>query len=85
MTGYDWYTDVFLSPQPTIGFTSEPGEGGIVAFRDYDKKFSPHLVRAGCSPPPLPLLCPRAAAWSAGTRPTLLLFGLSVKRDLNPT
>lgn len=24
--------------------TSEPGEGYIVAFRDYDKKFSPHLL-----------------------------------------
>nr|QBH72904.1 translocon-associated protein, beta subunit precursor [Carausius morosus] len=24
--------------------TSEPGEGGIVAFRDYDKKFSPHVL-----------------------------------------
>ena len=33
-----------LSLQPTIGFTSEPGEGGIVAFRDYNKKFSSHLV-----------------------------------------
>ncbi|XP_037080495.1 translocon-associated protein subunit beta-like [Pollicipes pollicipes] len=30
--------------EPTIGFTSEPGEGGIVSFRDYDKKFSPHLL-----------------------------------------
>lgn len=30
--------------EPTIGLTSEPGEGGIVAFRDYDKKFSPHLL-----------------------------------------
>ncbi|KAJ8883360.1 hypothetical protein PR048_015203 [Dryococelus australis] len=24
--------------------TSEPGEGGIVAFRDYDKKYSPHVL-----------------------------------------
>ncbi|XP_043213840.1 translocon-associated protein subunit beta-like isoform X2 [Amphibalanus amphitrite] len=30
--------------EETVGFTSEPGEGGIVAFRDYDKKFSPHLL-----------------------------------------
>lgn len=25
-----------------IAYSSEPGEGGIVAFRDYDKKFSAH-------------------------------------------
>nr|QBH72909.1 translocon-associated protein, beta subunit precursor [Eurycantha calcarata] len=24
--------------------TSEPGEGGIVPFRDYDKKYSPHVL-----------------------------------------
>ncbi|KAJ1526233.1 hypothetical protein ONE63_009390 [Megalurothrips usitatus] len=24
--------------------TSEPGEGGIIAFRDFDKKFSPHFL-----------------------------------------
>lgn len=28
--------------QTQISFSSEPGEGGIVAFRDYDKKFSAH-------------------------------------------
>jgi len=28
--------------QTQVSFSSEPGEGGIVAFRDYDKKFSAH-------------------------------------------
>lgn len=30
--------------EPQLGVTSEPGEGGIIAFRDFDKKFSPHVV-----------------------------------------
>lgn len=29
-----------------VAVTSEPGEGLIIAFKDYDKKFSPHLVRS---------------------------------------
>lgn len=32
------------STQVQVAISSEPGEGYIVAFRDYDKKFSPHLV-----------------------------------------
>lgn len=30
--------------EPQLAVSSEPGEGGIIAFRDYDKKFSPHVV-----------------------------------------
>ncbi|XP_034241687.1 translocon-associated protein subunit beta [Thrips palmi] len=30
--------------EPQLGVSSEPGEGGIIAFRDYDKKFSPHVL-----------------------------------------
>lgn len=30
-----------------IGYTSEPGEGGVVPFRDYDRKFSPHVLDWG--------------------------------------
>lgn len=29
---------------PRISLSSEPGEGYVVSFRDYDKKFSPHLL-----------------------------------------
>ncbi|XP_043208225.1 translocon-associated protein subunit beta-like [Amphibalanus amphitrite] len=38
------YLDSETASEPTVGFTSEPGEGGIVAFRDYNKKFSSHLL-----------------------------------------
>merc|ERR1712018_697682 len=27
-----------------IGYTSAPGEGGIMSFREYDRKFSPHVL-----------------------------------------
>lgn len=27
-----------------VGFTSAPGEGGIVGSKDFDRKFSPHVV-----------------------------------------
>ncbi|KAK3910337.1 Translocon-associated protein subunit beta [Frankliniella fusca] len=30
--------------QPQFAVSSEPGEGGIIAFRDFDKKFSPHVL-----------------------------------------
>ncbi|PSN33858.1 Translocon-associated protein subunit beta [Blattella germanica] len=30
-----------------VAVTSEPGEGLIIAFRDYDKKFSPHVLDWG--------------------------------------
>ncbi|VEN53515.1 unnamed protein product [Callosobruchus maculatus] len=29
-------------PSAKVSLSSEPGEGGIIAFRDYDKKFSSH-------------------------------------------
>lgn len=38
------YMESATATEPTVGFTSEPGEGGIVAFRDYNKKFSSHLL-----------------------------------------
>lgn len=48
--GYFNFTAAEVSYQPSedsaeiqIGYTSEPGEGGIIAFRDYDRKFSPHV------------------------------------------
>jgi len=30
--------------EPTIGYTSGPGEGGIMSFKAYDRKFSPHIL-----------------------------------------
>ncbi|KAL4227827.1 SWI/SNF and RSC complex subunit Ssr2 [Mactra antiquata] len=27
-----------------VGYTSAPGEGGIVSFKDYNRRFSPHFV-----------------------------------------
>jgi translocon-associated protein subunit beta len=30
--------------EPQHGYTSAPGEGGIVSFRDYDRKFSSHVL-----------------------------------------
>merc|ERR1712212_362805 len=48
--GYFNFTAGEISYQPSedtaeiqIGYTSEPGEGGIIANRDYDRKFSPHV------------------------------------------
>ena len=34
-----------------FGYTSAVGEGGIMNFRDYDRKFSPHVVsESGADP-----------------------------------
>nr|CAG4644346.1 EOG090X0EPM [Lepidurus arcticus] len=30
--------------EPQIGYTSEPGQGAIVPFREFDKKFSAHML-----------------------------------------
>ncbi|CAH1796851.1 unnamed protein product [Owenia fusiformis] len=30
--------------EPTLAYTSAPGEGGIISLKDYDRKFSPHIV-----------------------------------------
>ncbi|XP_033634845.1 translocon-associated protein subunit beta-like [Asterias rubens] len=33
--------------EPMVGYTSSPGEEGIVPFKDFDRKFSPHYVDWG--------------------------------------
>ncbi|XP_041340260.1 translocon-associated protein subunit beta, partial [Pyrgilauda ruficollis] len=30
--------------QVVVGFTSAPGQGGILAQRDFDRRFSPHFL-----------------------------------------
>nr|CAG4643538.1 EOG090X0EPM [Ilyocryptus agilis] len=30
--------------EPQVGYSSEPGQGAIVPFKEYDRKFSPHLL-----------------------------------------
>ena len=35
---------LFFYYSAQIGFSSEPGQGAIVPFKEYDRKFSPHLV-----------------------------------------
>ncbi|XP_046404305.1 translocon-associated protein subunit beta [Ischnura elegans] len=49
--GYFNFTSAQVSYLPSedaterqLAITSEPGEGVIVAFRDYDRKFSPHVL-----------------------------------------
>jgi len=32
------------SKERLVGYTSAPGQGGIINFRDYDRKFSPHVL-----------------------------------------
>lgn len=32
------------SEEPQLAYTSSPGEGGIMNFKDYDRKFSPHIL-----------------------------------------
>ncbi|XP_014667196.1 PREDICTED: translocon-associated protein subunit beta-like [Priapulus caudatus] len=33
--------------EPVFAYTSAPGEGGIMKYREYDRKFSPHLLDWG--------------------------------------
>jgi translocon-associated protein subunit beta len=49
--GYFNFTSAELSylpsetaAEPQLAYTSAPGEGGIVAFKDYDRKFSSHVL-----------------------------------------
>lgn len=49
--GYFNFTSAEVSYLPSesateaqIGYSSEPGQGAIVPFKEYDRKFSPHLV-----------------------------------------
>lgn len=49
--GYFNFTAAEVSYKPSenaasavVGFTSAPGEGGIVGSKDFDRKFSPHVL-----------------------------------------
>lgn len=56
--------------EPQLAVSSEPGEGGIIAFRDYDKKFSPHVLDwAAFAVMTLPcLLIPFLLWWSSKSK-----------------
>jgi translocon-associated protein subunit beta len=50
-SGYFNFTSADLSYLPSetatqrqFAYTSAPGEGGVVNFKDYDRKFSPHVL-----------------------------------------
>lgn len=38
------YKSFESAEQPQFAISSEPGEGYIISYAEYDKKFSPHLV-----------------------------------------
>ncbi|NXY11057.1 SSRB protein, partial [Pteruthius melanotis] len=43
--GYFNFTSATVKNEiPSVGFTSAPGQGGILAQRDLDRRFSPHFV-----------------------------------------
>ncbi|KAJ8386456.1 hypothetical protein AAFF_G00169260 [Aldrovandia affinis] len=33
-----------FSEDPEVGYTSAPGQGGILAQREFDRRFSPHYL-----------------------------------------
>ncbi|XP_052101789.1 translocon-associated protein subunit beta-like [Mytilus californianus] len=43
-SGVVTYKDTEDSTESTIGYTTAPGEGGIVNSKDFDRKFSPHVL-----------------------------------------
>lgn len=49
-SSYFNFTSAEVSYQPSegaervFGYSSAPGEGGIMSFRDYDRKFSSHII-----------------------------------------
>lgn len=38
------YMPLESSKERVVGYTSAPGQGGIINFKDYDRKFSPHVL-----------------------------------------
>nr|CAG4638770.1 EOG090X0EPM [Cyclestheria hislopi] len=38
------YLSIDGETEPQIGYSSEPGQGAIVPFKEYDKKFSSHML-----------------------------------------
>ena len=46
----DWVCPDALLFSFQVGFTSAPGQGGILAQREFDRRFSPHFVSSAESP-----------------------------------
>lgn len=72
-----------------IGFTSAPGQGGILAQREFDRRFSPHFVSSAVSSFSSPGMSTRFWLWeflvSLEDLFSLLVLVISVLSGLTQT